>query len=235
MEAPPFLLVNCLETSGDMVTGGSGRSVGFPVAKTKEGRVLFCTCSHTITDHLAKGGLLNFYYADGTQVSLSRRIRNNVIPPELNFDLSFFEADIDRKIGIVRLSERSVAPGLELSHVRNVCFKEDFPDQKSVFTTQTVGAITGKFMFGGDRFHKVDADLKQALQVLPKSPHKGVAMRSWPGVSGSPLWDKTGGVVGMVAGGTEKLTEANPDYNLVYLPAKQIQACMKKFLGNRIV
>ena len=60
-------------------------------------------------------------------------------------------------------------------------------------------------------------------------------MRSWPGVSGSPLWDKTGGVVGMVAGGTENLTEADPDYNLVYLPAKQIQACMKKFLGNRIV
>lgn len=234
MKTPPFLLVNCLETANGMVIGGSGRSVAIPVAKTTQGKYLFCTCSHTITGHIAKGGSLGFYYADGMEVPLGERVRNHVIPPELNFDLSFFEKTIDREVGFVRFSERSIVPGLELSHVRNVCFREDFPDQKSVITTQTVEATTGMFMFGGDRFHKVDADLRQALVILPKSPHKGVAMRSWPGVSGSPLWDKTGGVLGMVAGGTEELTEENPRYNLVYLPAKQIQSCMKKFLSKRI-
>ena len=231
---PPFLLVNCVETSGDMVTGGSGRSVAFPVAKTTQGKYLFCTCSHTVTDHIAKGGSLHFCYADGTEVPSGERVRNHVIPPELNFDLSFFEKDIDREIGLARFSGRSIVPGLELSHVRNVCFREDFPEQKSVITTQIVEATTGKFVFGGDRFHKVDAHLGLALGALPKSPHKGVAMRSWPGVSGSPLWDKNGSVLGMVAGGTEELTEERPRYNLVYLPAKQIQSCMRKFLSKKI-
>lgn len=235
MKTPPFILVNCLETSGGVVTRGSGRSVAFPVAKTKEGKYLFCTCSHAITDHLDKGGSLHFCYDDGSDVPLGERVLNNVVPPELNFDLSFFEADIDRKIGIARFSGRSVVPGLELSHVRNVCYREDFPDQKSVFTTQTVEARTGKFMLDGGSFHKVDADLKRLLGTMPKSPHKGVAMRSWPGVSGSPLWDKTGGVLGMVAGGTEELTKENPRFNLIYLPAKQIQSCMKKFLSKKIV
>ncbi len=233
MKTPAFLLVNCLETSGDAVTGGSGRSVAFPVAITKEGKYLFCTCSHSITDHLSKGGSLLFYYADGTEVPRGERVRNNVIPAELNFDLSFFEIEIDRKIDLVKFNERSVAAGLELSHVRNVCFKGDFPNLTSVITTQVVEARIGKFLLSGDRFYKV-ADLKSTPGTLPKSPHQGVVMRSWPGVSGSPLWDKTGSVVGMVAGGTEKLTEAEPRYNLIYLPAKQVQECMKIFLSQRI-
>jgi len=234
MKTPPFLLVNCVETSGDVVSGGSGRSVAFPVAKTTQGKYLFCTCSHTITSHIAKGGSLHYCYADGTDVPSGERIRNHVIPPELNFDLSFFEKDVDREIGRARFSDRLIAPGLELSHVRNVCFREDFPDQKSVITTQAVEATTGKYMFGGDRFHKVDADLRQMFGALPKSPHKGLAIRSWPGVSGSPLWDKSGSVLGMVAGGTQELTEERPRYNLIYLPAKQIQSCMKKFLSSII-
>lgn len=236
MKTPPFLLVNCLRTSGDVVIGGNGRSVAFPVAKTKQGKYLFCTCSHTVTDHLANGGSLHFYHSDGAEVSISDRVRNYVIPPELNLDLSFFEATMDREIGRARLSDRPIASGLELSHVRNVCFKENFPDQKSVITKQTVEGTGGRYFMAFDRFHKTDVDLRQSLgsEPMPKSPHKGIVMRSWPGVSGSPLWDKNGNVIGMVAGGTEELTEENPRYNLVYLPAKQIQSCMRKFLSKII-
>lgn len=234
MNTPPFLLVNCLETSDSMTVRGSGRSVAFPVAKTTQGKYLFCTCSHTITGHIAKGGSLHFLYADGIDVPRDERVRNHVIPPEMNLDLCFFELAIDRELGFARFTERPIVPGLELCHVRNVCFRADFPDQKMVITAQKVEATTGKYVFDGDRFHKMDEDLRRALGTPLKNPHKGLAMRSWPGVSGSPLWDKSGSVLGLVAGGTEKLTDENPNYNLVYLPAKQILSCMKKFLTKVI-
>jgi len=234
MENPPFILVNCMELSGGVITKGTGRSVAFPVARTKEGKYLFCTCSHAITHHLERGGVLNFCYEDGTEVPSVKQVRNNVMPNELNLDLSFFEINIDRKIGFVSFSARMVTPGLELSHVRNVCFKKGFPDQSFVLTTQTVEATTGKFVLWGGLYHRADKDFKRAPGNMPKSPHKGVAIRSWPGVSGSPLWDKGGNVLGMVAGGTEELGEENQRHNLIYLPAKQIQSCMKRFLTRRI-
>lgn len=236
MENPPFLLVSCVEMLNDTTARSTGRSIAFPVAYTKAGKTLFCTCSHTITHHLEMGNKLLFHYADGTEVPLVDRILNNVMPLALNLDLSFFEIDSDEKIEVARLRDRVITTGLELSHVRNVCFREDFPDQKTVFATQVVGASTGKHMFLDEMFYKVDAGLRQKAKsvALPKSPHRGVAMRSWPGVSGSPLWDKSGNVLGMVAGGTEKLTEEYPRWNLVYLPAKQIQYCMRTFLQNKI-
>lgn len=103
-----------------------------------------------------------------------------------------------------------------------------------IITTQTAGRTTGKFLYTGTQFLPLDDNLKRSIGIVPKAPHKGVTMRSWPGVSGSPLWDKFGNVLGMVAGGTEELTAERPEYNLVYLPAKQIQACVKEFMHHLV-
>lgn len=234
METPPFILVNCLKTINGEVTGSSGRSVAFPVAKTKDGKYLFATCAHTIVDHLNKGFPLHMLFADGSEVPRVGPMRNNVIPPQLNFDLSFFELDVGKQIGLVRFSSRTVSFGNDLSHVRNVSFREDFGDERFVITTQTSGRSTGKYLYAGNQFLQVDEALKRSLQTMPKCPHKGVVMRSMPGVSGSPLWDKYGNVLGMVSGGTGKLTAESPEYNLVYLPIKQIQACIKSFLRHLV-
>ncbi|HWP61336.1 MAG TPA: hypothetical protein VN495_01920, partial [Candidatus Paceibacterota bacterium] len=63
-----------------------------------------------------------------------------------------------------------------------------------------------------------------------KSPWRGLIMRSWPGVSGSPLWDQYGNVLGMVGGGNQELTESDPDFHLVYLPAKVIKENLRRFI-----
>lgn len=234
MKTPPFILVNCLDDRNGDIVRGTGRSIAFPVAKTKNGKYLFATCAHTITDHLERGLPLHMLFADGSEVPRDGPLRNNVIPPQLNFDLSFFELDVGNKIGVVRFSARTVSAGNDLSHVRNVCFKEDAEGRQSVITTQTTGRSTGKYLLDVGMFHQVDDALKRQVQPMPKTPHRGITMRSWPGVSGSPLWDKHGNVLGMVAGGTEELTEERPDYNLVYLPAKQIQSCVKKFMHHLV-
>lgn len=234
MKTPPFILVNCLETKHGEVVRGTGRSIAFPVAKTKNGKHLFATCAHTLIEHLDKGLPLYMLHADGSEVPRDGPLRNNVIPPQLNFDLSFFELDVGKQMGLVRFSNRTVSSGSELSHVRNVCFKEDSDGKKTVVTTQTTGRSNGKYLYVGSQFLPVDDALKRSLRVMPKCPHKGITMRSWPGVSGSPLWDKHGNVLGMVAGGTEVLTTERPDYNLVYLPAKQIQECVKKFMHHLV-
>jgi len=233
MKKPSFLLVSCVDMGQDSMQS-VGRSVAFPVARTKEGRSLFCTCSHTITEHLGRGGKLILQYPEGEEVPLGRPIINNVIPPELGSDLSFFEVDLDREVEIVNLRDSTISSGLEITHVRNTSLGSDFPDEIYEFTTQTVGGAAGKYALIDDRFHRVDDELKKMLEIIPKSPHKGILIQSWPGVSGSPLWDRYGRVLGMVAGGNQELTERYPDYYLVYLPTKQIQSLMKRFLGEKI-
>jgi hypothetical protein len=232
---PSYILVNCVDATQHDKVLGNGRSVAFPVAKTKNGKTLFATCSHTVTDHIGKGLQLYMTYADGTQLILDSRFRNHVIHPDQNSDLSFLEIHAEHGLSMVKFGDRHISPGTELTHVRNVSSRAEFEGQFAVLTTQNAGEHTGKYLVGRERFHQLDADLIRTLGNTPKCPHRGIAMRSWPGVSGSPLWDKFGNVLGMVAGGTEELTSASPNYNLVFLPSKEIRMCLKIYLGHLIV
>lgn len=235
MNTPQFILVNCLTATTDgQITGGSGRSVAFPVAKARGGKLLFATCSHTITAHIDKGLPLQMLYSDGMQLPEGEPINNHVIPVEFNYDLCFFETKVDRELRVPRFGTPTTVVNMELSHVRNVSYRADFSNQTWVITTQTATTATGSYTLGGDKYHQVDQRLKETLGKLPKNSHRGINIRSWPGTSGSPLWNRHGIVVGMVAGGTTELTPQNPQYNMVYLPTKHILFCLKKFLSDRI-
>jgi hypothetical protein len=205
---------------------GRGRCVLFPVAARENDTVVFATCSHTV-DGLDK------YEArtcdvEGHEVGTDKGFRTLILPRALGTDLAFVIQQLKQVPLIVRLSERTIAKGSKLSHVRNVMFRSDFKDQTHLVTEQSASPLSRRFAYVEESYREPKEQIAALGQRL-KNPLRALAMRSVPGVSGSPLWDQYGNVLGMVCGGNEELTESEKEYFLVYLPAKEIKRNLVRF------
>lgn len=229
MHTPAFILVTCVQEDARATTI-TGRSVAFPVAKSKDGKFIFASCEHTITRHIQLGLQVTMTYSDGIYLPGDDKMRNNVIHPSFNSDLCFFELELDRDLPLVRLSRKDKIVGTTVSHIRNTGFKEECLEPRFEVTTQTPSRNNGKYFQMYEKFHRT-ADF---VGAIPKSPHRGINIKSWPGVSGSPLWDRFGNVLGMVAGGTGENLAQGVDPNLVYLPSSEIIFHIRNSIQDRI-
>lgn len=205
------------------------RSVMFPVV-IQGNLVTFATVSHAV-EHV--GGEYEMVIANASGEILPAQTTKTkvvVIPVETGADLAFVQVEIDSPPSAVRFSDRRIKKGEPLSHARNVMFRKEFKDQVFEVTTQNSAPLSGKrFTFeNGDYFDTQEQ--KKFLGMVRANPLKGLSIRSWPGVSGSPLWDKFGNVLGMVCGGNVELSEKHPNFFLVYLPAKEIKRYLQVFI-----
>ncbi len=232
LKKPDILLVNVLFNDKTL----RSRAVAFPVAKTKQGTTIFATCAHVVE---GKGMVfpIALVYSDGASASLptEEMYTNHVMHPNSGTDLAFIEAKVGRNMKLCTLSDSRIDRGTRLFHARNVCYKEGFDDDFCVVTEQTASAMSKQYVLIDGAYREVTKDLIQVLGRHPPAPQKVLMMRSWPGVSGSPVWDELGKVRGMVCGGNEELTADAPEHFMVYLPADKIKKNLKKFLGNRIL
>lgn len=209
---------------GDRMKG----AVLFPVA-TRNNRLILATASHTVT---GMRGQYEMIIADssGSVLPASKSlVKTMILPPEMGTDLALMEMSVDELPALVRLSDRTPSKGMTLCHARNVMFKNDFKDQTFVVSEQSVASIPRRFTFAnGDYF-----DVREHHALIgqaAKNPLRGLAMQSWPGVSGSPIWDSYGNVLGMVCGGNGELSESEPEFFVVYLPAKEIKKNLERFI-----
>ena len=211
-----------------------GRGVMFPVAKTKTGRIIFASCAHVYDEKMGYQEMM-YHHEDGTHLTMVAETRNMILPYELGADLVFVEASVEdpSTIETVRLRDERISGGVELHHVRNVMYKEDFKGQ---FCSIGSGTATLRKGVSFGRISRHNA----TFQELPngkthpgfKFPLKGLWMRSDPGRSGSPLWDKTGAVYGMVCGGSNELQSEDENHHLVYLPTPVIKKYLRQFHRN---
>ncbi len=217
MKIPSLFMLNI----PDRVQKRVRAAVLFPVS-VKGKNVVLATASHTVI------GLTGEYEmilsdADGRRLPATTiPTKTMILPPTLGMDIAFLETQMDELPMPVRLSDQAISKGTTLSHARNVLLRGEFEDQTYVVNSQTVSPLSRRFTFDLDRFVEASEQVALAGRVY-RNPLRGLAMRSWPGVSGSPIWDKFGNVLGMVCGGNEELTEAEPEFYVVYLPAKAIK------------
>ena len=156
------------------------------------------------------------------------------MPLQLGLDLAFIEIQLDTDVVISRMSSDRIKSGLEMSHVRNVYGREEFDDIYKV-TTTSVSETRQRFRPLDDYSYEEIRNIRTANGQILSGRHKGLTMQSWPGASGSPLWDTFGNVRGMVAAGNEELTEEHPENFLCFLPASDISKALKKFFKDDLV
>ncbi len=234
MNTPNFVLLNNFAVVNGEITQFAGRHVAFPVATAKDGKTVFATCAHALEGN-GSTYAFQFLYSDGTELPPGDPSTNYIVPKQLGFDLAFMAVHTDRKIDPVRFSVKKPIRPTRLRHSRNVCHSVGFTDDDTHIISEHDSVTTGqRFCWFNGQFEEVE-DVCQLTGVMPKVTHLGLSMQSWPGVSGSPLWDEKGRVIGMVAGGNSKLTAYRPNYFLCYLPAKQIQGCIDKFLKGSVI
>jgi hypothetical protein len=200
------------------------RSVIFAVMATAQNRTLFATCRHT---HPLQAR--SFFYA------VTERNEELTLPGDAKLfpsqktelDLTFVELDIRVPAERMRFNEAPIQKGSSILHARNVLSKKGFPEgqvfqvssantERAAFRAVYTHAGTYSFLDWTGGF---DEAKKQGMSVF----YDVLEMQSWPGVSGSPLWDNFGAIRGMVCGGTDEeypSTDGVP--RLVYLPAKTI-------------
>lgn len=216
VKVPPLFMLN--------IPGPDNKSVKaavlFPVSVQGK-NVVFATAAHTLA---GIGGQYKMMLADANGHELppaTTPTKTLILPPEFGMDIAFLQMQMDAPPTAVRLSDKSIPKGAVLSHARNVRLRDEFEETCRV-TQQTVSPLSRRFTFDVDQYVEVSEQVALVGRAH-KNPLRALAARSWPGVSGSPLWDQYGNVLGMVCGGNEETTEAEPEFFLIYLPAKAIK------------
>lgn len=187
------------------------------VVQINPSQALFVTCKHAIKDHT------KLFFVDETG-AMSMEKWTIFHHPGSDVDLSF--ALIPRSIppGQIKVSESPINPGTVLSHARNRLEKEE----SSPFTIHTATARNlpiqavinlvdpewTKFTLSTD-----EEGFRTAKSLGVRPLYRVLEMESWPGVSGSALWDKYGSIRGIVCGGSMRAEETR---RLIYLPAKTV-------------
>lgn len=228
MKEPPLFMLNILNHDRT----GTKAAVLFPVS-VKGNSVVFVTAAHAVA---GLGGRYEMILSDANGQKLPPTkipTKTMILPPELGMDVAFLETQMDAPPTPVRLSEKSISKGTVLSHARNVLFRTELEGTYMV-SRQTTAPLSRRFTFDVDQHIEVSEQVAQVGRVY-KNPLRTLAMRSWPGVSGSPIWDPYGNVLGMVCGGNEELTAAEPEFFLVYLPAKAIKDGLRMIQTMRAV
>lgn len=230
MKTMSFFLLNAMSLDFKRFTG---RYVAFPVGRTKSGKYLLATCAHSVVSSGAMHAV-QLLYPDGTQLSTGEMHKNHIVPPQLGLDLAFIEIQLDTDMTVSRLKSDRIKSRSEISHVRNVSGREEFNGVYNI-TTASVSELRQRFRPLDDYSYEEIENLRTADGQIPSGSHKGLTMQSWPGVSGSPLWDTFDNIRGMVAAGNEELTEKHPEYFLCFLPAGEISKALRKFFKDDLV
>ncbi len=224
MKEPPLFMLNIPNRPRQMARA----AVLFPVS-VKGKRVVLATAAHTVDDLVGNYEMI-LSDASGQRLPPTQTaVRTMILPAELGMDLAFLEMRMDEVPTPVRLSEQAISKGAVLSHARNVLLRPEFKETY-VISPQTVAPLPRRFTRLEGQYVETIEQANVAGKVF-KNPLRGLVMRSWPGVSGSPIWDSFGNVLGMVCGGNEELTETEPAFFLVYLPAKAIKTALSQFVG----
>lgn len=202
------------------------RGVMFPVA-TREARLICATTAHTVQ---GMTGSFQMIVADQAGIPFTpeagcRGVQ--IIAIETDTDLALIEMEMDSIPKPVRLCDRRIAKDMTLYHARNVMFKNEFEGQACVFSEQVVSPMLNRFVL--DDCGAIEVPDSARAQMRGRCLLRGLRMRSWPGVSGSPLWDRFGNVYGMVQGGNEELNERRPEFVLAYLPVENIRKSIQRF------
>ena len=160
-------------------------AVLFPVL-AKGSKVIFATCAHTIREISGTYGMI-ICDIDGRPLpSRPETMNSMILPPETGLDLAFVEMHMEEVPPLVKWSDRLISRGTVLNYARNVMNRADHPDQTCVISEQTVSPINRRFSFVGNRYLEASVQTRVLGQAM-KNPVRALAMRSWPGASGSPL------------------------------------------------
>jgi|GEM_PF-2613915 len=230
-KAPQRFMLN---VANDTKLDSGGRAVMFPVAKTRKGSVIFATCAHAVENHSGRIQMTVFDH-NGENLEYAGNTQNWIIPPSIGADLVFIDMPVSdmSQFQPVRLQKDRISTGKELTYTRNVMYKKDFPEQILLTETKKAHLIKTEIYA---RSSKGFDTLSAGYNSMGRNyPIRGLWMRSYPGVSGSPLYDNFGRVYGMVCGGNNSLDIKYNDYFLVYLPSKLIKKYLKDFMGDKII
>lgn len=207
--------------------GWTKNAVLFPVQARGRG-VILATCAHTV-NHIEGQYNLIICDTDGNELPEGPPIKTMLLPPELGADLALMEVQMDQVPSLVKFSTDPIQKDTTLFHARNVMRKPGFEGQNFVVTEQKSSVLPRSYACIMNHYHEKAELARQGVSKIP-CPQGALAMRSWPGVSGSPIWNQHGRTIGMVCGGNEELTETNPEFFMVFLPAEMIKKALAQFL-----
>lgn len=227
----PYLLALCGgERSFEHDERITGRGRGVAVASLKGGRTVFASCRHNFINKVA----LSIYDKDRKSVEISERSLMLLIPTRDDLDLVLFVLPIPVSNECIRLSSQPIENNTVLYHAQNIVTNDQPPGSK-VFafsgakTSKTSGRAICSFGDGTYELVPEDGGVAKAKDAGRQIFYSILGMKSRPGVSGSPLWDKYGTIRGMVCGGTGK-DVSSP--RLIYLPVRYMVRELKILLAN---
>jgi len=223
----PYLLAFCERKPDKRLT----RSVLTAVARVGPGKTLFAACKHGITQ------TTDLMIINEAGIPLPH-MRHVLIPtPRIDLDLAFLL--LHHNVDAARIAFNTSPIRQEtLSHARNV-FASNVEASPFRIHTATAKDAGFKAQLGWSaedttlRFKhlKKKEEVKEA-QRTGTTVYPILEMESWPGVSGSALWDKSGTIRGMVCGGDRNGDDEEKMLTLVYIPANLIAKEMHKLLQN---
>lgn len=224
MREPTLFMLNLPEE------GWARKAVLFPVL-ARGNKVILATAAHTVSDITGHYTLV-LCDSEGNEVPLksSREapIKTMILPPDYATDLAFVEVEMEQVPSLVKFSTDPIVNGATLFHARNVMGRKEFSGQACVRTEQKGSPLSRQFAcLNSEYFERSDLMAQTTIRV--PCPLRELSMRSWPGVSGSPLWTQSGRTIGMVCGGNTELTENEPSYFLIYLPAETIRENLTRY------
>jgi hypothetical protein len=206
------------------------KSVLFPVL-TRGNKVILATAAHAVNE-IAGHYTLVLCDSEGNEVPLksSREapVKTMILPPEYATDLAFMEVEMERMPSLVKFSTDPILNDTTLFHARNVIGRKEFEGKVCIKTEQKSNLLPEQYACVGNKYFERSEIAAQTVQRIP-CPLRALAMQSWPGVSGSPLWNQSGRTVGMVCGGNVELTEEEQKYFLVFLPAATIRENLARY------
>lgn len=215
----PYLLAFC-----EQKANGFARSVLTAVARIGPNKTLFATCSHVLTQ------MNSLLIVDENGAFLPEAKLVAVPVTKSNLDLVFLVICHDVPFDRIRINDAPISRGTEITHARNRFGKTETispfvthsaPAKKSSFWAELGWSDEDSNLRYG--FLKDEGELQQAKREGVLIFYPILEMESWPGVSGSALWDKFGAIRGIVCGGDSpenRQKEGIP--HLVYIPARTI-------------
>lgn len=210
----PYMLALCIKSAER-----NSNVVLTAIAAIDHKRTLFATCKHGVQE-----GMVEIFLCD-------ERVRELVSPmnawaaPAPDLDLAFVAFDFALPLGRpVRINEARIGRETLISHARNVVAR-GAAEAFQVTTAMTRQSPYKAVREQNGSFSALDqpGDLEKARAFGFQTLYGVLEMQSWPGVSGSALWDRTGSIRGMVCGGSDDKHPAVDEVpRLIYLPIKKI-------------
>lgn len=215
---PYLLAIDSRNAPGSQFQGGKG--VLFALLPTTKSKTLFATCRH-----LWVPGITTSFFAHTEEGAPLGDLEAKLLPLQgTSLDLMFWEVSTVVPAERMRVNEWPIQKGTIISHAQNVLRKPEFPEGK-VFresVTQTEQRSDKAVRMQGKFFYAPDKQSLDEAKALKVPLYSVLEMQSWPGVSGSPLWDNFGTIRGMVCGGDEEPVSEGVPPRLIYLPVKTI-------------